>query len=188
MEAGKVFPRLEAYTDFPVYCRAMREGASGVLDPSAKFADEVADEIDEEGTERFIASHPEWIATYQTEANAKKLTGWCEARRIPKTLWNLSIGFGDLVADGSLEKVTPSQAPQADSGNPSIVLSVQNALAEYVPSGEEAESLAKLADDPSLGDKTRKNRDAKLRLLAGQQRRAFSAPRRGDDRDPSITI
>jgi hypothetical protein len=173
MATTKVFPRLEAYMDFPVYARAVREGASGVLDPEAKFSDEVADEIDQEGTGRFIESHPEWD-TYQTGANARKLLGWCEARRIPKTLWNLSIAFGDLLADGLLEKVEPSQVPEVDNGNPSITLTVQNALAHYVPSAEESSTLEKLSDDTSLGDRARKNRDDKLRLLAGRQRRQYS--------------
>jgi hypothetical protein len=174
MGTAKVFPRLEQYQDFPSYVRAVREGASGVLDPEAKFSDEVAAEIDQEGTERFIERHPEWNTSYQTGANAKKLLGWCEARRIPKTLWNLSIGFGDLLADGLLEKVAPSpEAPEVDKSR-GIIEARTDALAEYQPSEQETESLEKLSDDPSLGDRARKNRDDKLRLLAQQQRREYS--------------
>jgi hypothetical protein len=174
MGTAKIFPRLEGYTDFPVYCRAMREGASGVLDPSAKFADEVADEIDLEGAERFLATHPQWNAEFHSEANSKKLLDWCRVRRVPCSLWNLSIGFGDLLADAVLEKVEPSQAPKANTRNPSITLSVQDVLSHYVPGTEEASTLEKLSDDPSLGDKARKNRDQKLRVLAQQQRREYS--------------
>jgi hypothetical protein len=173
MGTAKVFPRLEAYMDFPVYARAVREGASGVLDPEAKFSDEVADEIDQEGTGRFIESHPEWN-TYQTGANARKLLGWCEARRIPKTLWNLSIAFTDLRADGALEKVEPSpEAPEVDKSR-GIIEARTDALSHYVPGTAEAEALGKLADDSSLGDRARKTRDEKLRLLAGQQRRKYA--------------
>jgi hypothetical protein len=192
MGTAKIFPRLEQFEDFGVFVRAVREGGTGigtgVKDPTASFCDEIADEINDEGTERFIASHPEWSATYQSGGNAKKLLGWCEARRIPKTLWNLSLAFGDLLADAVLEKVEPSQAPQADSRNPSIVLTVQNALAEYRPSDSEAEALKKCEDDVTLSDHARKNRDRKLALLAGQQRRQYATARKPDDREPCIVI
>jgi hypothetical protein len=174
MATTKVFPRLEAYMDFPVYARAVREGASGLLDPSVKFCDEVADEIDLEGAERFLAAHPQWNAEFHSEANGKKLLDWCRVRRAPCSLWNLSVAFNALSADGSLERVTPSQAPEANTGNPSITLARSDALAEYQPSEQETENLEKLSDDTTLSDHARKTKDKKLRALAQQQQREYA--------------
>ena len=57
----------------------------------------------------------------------------------------------------------------------SVVLSRQDALAEYQPSDTESAQLAKVADSVDLNDHQRKARDRKLALLAGEQRRKLAA-------------
>jgi hypothetical protein len=54
------------------------------------------------------------------------------------------------------------------------MLTRTDALAEYIPSDAEVEQLAKVADDVYASDASRKSRDRKLALLAGQQRRELA--------------
>jgi hypothetical protein len=159
--AEKLFPRFQQYEDFSIYAIAD--------DDEQREAE--AQEIDRRGTEAFLAAHPEY---YECDENDKLLEAWLYIHGdLPFTLWNLEIGFRDLLADGLLQTAPPAE-PVVDTGNPSIVLSVTDRLAEYVPSDTEVATLAKLQDDPSLNDHQRKVRLRKLALLAGQQRRELA--------------
>lgn len=146
----KIYPRFQRYEDFP-----------GLTE----------DQINSEGTQAFIDNNPHYFAC---EENFKLLEAWLNLHgELPFTRLNLEIAQRDLEADGILR-----HAPVAVTTPPnnwsSVVLSRADALAEYQPSASETAQLEKLSDDPALGDRARKNRDAKLRLLAGQQRREMS--------------
>jgi hypothetical protein len=157
-----ILPRLEPFTDFATY---------NIAGDDEECVAAAIEHIEESGITKFLAAV---AADYcATEKNASLLAGWCASRGIPMTCWNLIIAFRDLTEDGQLEAAPPPE-PLVDTGNPSIVLTVTDALAHYVPTDDEAATLAKLQDDPSLNDHQRKVRLRKLALLAGQQRRELS--------------
>jgi len=121
--------------------------------------------------------------------NAVRMTEWLATHGdLPATRWNLEIAYADLQDDNLLEAVQPpTTAPELDASRG--VLQVRtDALLEYQTPSDEQKILEKLRDDSSLNDHQRKNRDKKLALLAGNQRRANAAPRRPDDREPCIVI
>lgn len=160
----KIFPRLETYTDYATYNAAL------ALDDDE--AVQVAIEhFERSGITAFLTAVPSY---YTTERNAERLIGWCTARGVPTTLWNLTIAFRDLSEDGQLEAAPPPEQPEVDK-NRGVIHEVGDALAEYVCPPEEQEALDKLKDDVHVSDATRKARDRKLALLAGQQRRELES-------------
>ena len=169
----KVYPRFQQYTDF-------------IDVANDDFTIAVAQEnIDHPGTEAFLNAHPEY---YRCDENAKLLEAWLYLHGdLPFTRWKLEIGLRDRQADGLLKAAPPVEPPGVDRWA-GITLARTAALAEYVPSDQEAAQLAKLKDDVDLNDRQRQARLRKLALLAGAQRRASAAPRRPDDRDPQIVI
>jgi len=129
------------------------------------------DHVDEVGTEAFAAAHPEF---YQCSENAaalaERLAEYGDGEKLPCTTRNLELVYRELLAEGKL-KTAPPEPAKAATGNPSITLTVTDALLEYQTPSDEAAALAKLADDPTLNDHQRKQRLRKLAVLAGQQRR-----------------
>lgn len=134
------------------------------------------------GCETFIASTPGY---HSCDFNSGMIAAWLDKRGVPATFWNLTIAYRDLSQEGLLAPAPPA-APEVDTGNPSITLTVTDRLAEYQPSNSESAALAKLRDDFALSDHQRKARDRKLALLAGQQRREFSGL--PPNADPPIVI
>ena len=142
--------RLDKYEDF---------------DPSLHRA-----EIDVTGAEAFAEKHTGY---YASDWNGSLLVAWCRQRAIPTTCRNLTLAFEELSADGMLE-AAPKRNPAAGRRSGGII----QALA--VESEQELAALAKLKDDPSLSDATRRKRDVTLRRLAVAQRTAFRRPGSGD--------
>jgi hypothetical protein len=169
--SDKIFPPFKRLTEFIEYNVA----------PVAKRA-EVAEKIESEETLRFIDENPTY---YPSAHNAAIMGAWLSLYGLPHLCWNLTIAFNDLRQDGLLELAPPPEQVEVDRWA-GVTLSRSDALAEYQPSDDEQEALAKLADDPSLNDQQRKVRLKKLKLLAGQQRREFSDLKPGAD--PRIVI
>jgi hypothetical protein len=132
------------------------------------------DHVDEVGTRSFAAAHPEF---HQCDENAAamgaRLAEYGDGERLPCTMRNLELVYRELLTEGKL-KTAPPEPAKADAGNPSITLTVTDALLEYQKPSDEAAALAKVADDPNLSDHARKARDRRLALLAGQQRRELA--------------
>jgi len=148
--ANKIFPHFERYTDYPT---------------------ETAEDVDHEGTMKFLSAHPEYFACPE---NAKLLESWLYLHNeLPFTLWNLQIAMRDLQEDNLLQ-TAPAPEPTPVDKSRGIILARSDALREYQPSDAEVSALEKLKDVSSLNDRQRKNRDEKLRLLAGEQRRALA--------------
>jgi hypothetical protein len=166
-------PNLELWSDFPQYTAAKSQEA----------LNEVVDEIESAGVTEFLAKVPEFV---KTDKNAMVLHGWTYTRGVPFTLWNAVIAYRALREEVSLE-TTPQESPEVDTSR-GIIEVRTDALAEYRPGSEEAETLAKLADDSTLSDKARKNRDDRLKILAGQQRRQYADPRKPTGHEPTLVI
>jgi hypothetical protein len=198
----KLLPRLEEFSDYALYNIAGDDVATvkTVLDflrhnGAAAEADEIAREeinnianarevviahIEHKGVEAFLRAMPNY---HQSEKNAELLVGWCKARGVPTSLWNLSLAFRDLSEDGQLETAPPPAAPVVDKWA-SVTLCRGDALAEYQPGGDEQAVLAKVTDEflprqmgnphPNQTDYARRAHDRQLALLAGQQRRGLS--------------
>lgn len=109
---------------------------------------------------------------------------------LPITLWNLRIAYNDLAERGLLPRM-PSPPPAAPA---KMKLPELACVAVIQSTDAERAALEELFDDPALSDHTRKQRDRKLALLAGQQRRQMSQlptrPTREhpDGGDPPIRI
>jgi hypothetical protein len=142
------------------------------LDLTGVGAPEVdADEVDREGCEAFLVANPEFP---QTARNAAALFEWCDSRDVPCTRKNLEVALRVLTEAGRIEQLPAEAAPEADTSR-GVKQVVTDVLAHYVPGADEAVALEKLKDDPALGDRARKARDEKLRLLAGAQRRSLAS-------------
>jgi hypothetical protein len=174
----KIFPPFQYLGAFPEYNVAPVNAApikkrspnlmdTVVMKPSRA---EVAEEIEARETQRFIEETPDY---YPSAHNAAIMSTWLSLYGVPSLCWNLTIAFKDLKQDGLLE-LAPRPEPVEIDKYAGVTLSRGDALAEYVPSDEETEQLAKIADDANLNDHQRKVRLKKLALLAGQQRREFS--------------
>jgi hypothetical protein len=151
-------PRCDEYLDFSIVKMA------GDDPDELELAREHLNQL---GTRAFVAAHPEY---YACPMNAAALDNWCSNRGIPCTRYNLEIAFSELRE--KLENAPPPRPAVVDRWA-GIVLSRQDTMAEYVPSDEEKEALAKLADDHNLTTRQRNARLEKLRILAGAQRRAL---------------
>ncbi len=127
-------------------------------------------------TEAFLREHPEF---HPCEFNSGLVEAWFtnEAQRagvnqVPFTKWNLEVCLNDLTERGLLSK---APNPRPSTSTKYKLPDIRDAgIAVAQPSAEEKQALAKLQDDPSLSDHARKQRDEKLRLLAGKQRRELS--------------
>jgi hypothetical protein len=181
----KLFPRLDQRYNVPGYRDAKDFGVLHGAAVGLKIRDRqtILEEFEAAETASFIAAHPEY---YPSAFNLGLIRAWLAIYDVPFSEWNLTICVNDLRGDDLLESA-PTDAPAIDTSR-GIVEVRSDALAEYRPSEKEAESLAKLADSSDLNDGQRKSRLRRLALLAGDQRRANAAPRRPDDRDPSISI
>jgi hypothetical protein len=153
--------RFEKYTDSTMYTRADGQEA---IDAAIEY-------LDRRDISYFCEKTPGY---YESPRNAELIVGWCAARGIPTTFWNLTLAFRDLSKDGQLEQAPPPAEVPVDTSR-GVIEQIGDALAEYVPGAKEAAALAKLRDDSSLSDRARKNRDEKLRLLAGKQRRELAS-------------
>jgi hypothetical protein len=154
----KTFPTFDRYQDFTIVKMAGTDEREQAV---------AREHIDEAGTRSFRAAHSEFFCC---DENAQKLSEWLASHGgLPATRWNLEIALRDLEESGQLTAATPPE-PESDTGNPSITLTVTDRLLHYVPDDGEAAALSKLADDPSLSDHARKNRDRRLKFLANRQR------------------
>jgi len=124
--------------------------------------------------EASVAAHPDLYLSAFTQ-NIFEAWFAAEAKRagvgsLPLTLWNLEVAYNDLATRGLLPQA-PSPVPGAPA---TFKLPDVAGIAQIPPSADEKEVLAKLTDDWSLSDHARKQRDRKLALLAGRQRRELS--------------
>jgi hypothetical protein len=168
--SNQLTPRLQQWTDFPEYNRAVEvdEASSSEFSNSAEAA--VMDDVNTRGFQAFQAAHPEF---YASEWNIDAMDSWLFLNgEVPATRWNLEIAQRELTASGLLQ-LAPVEPPGVDKWA-SIVEVRSDVLARYVPSDREAAALAKLADDPNLNDHQRKVRLKKLAQLAGAQRRYYA--------------
>jgi hypothetical protein len=156
----KILPRLEPYTDFATY---------NVAGDDEECVAAAIEHIEETHIPKFLAAVPGY---YPSHNNAERLAGWCTSRGVPMSLWNLTIAYRDLTEDGQLE--APPPAAQEVDNSRGIIPQVGDALLEYQTPADEQAALAKVKDDSSLSDRARKNRDERLRLLAGRQRRELA--------------
>jgi hypothetical protein len=154
----------------------------GINTARATTAQEMAMErLNAEGCEAFLNAHPEF---FQCEENAQLLAAWLYLHNdAPFTRLNLELAHRALADD--LKTAPPPETPVADKWA-GVTLSRSDSLAEYQPSDDEKEALAKVADDPNLNDSQRKVRLKKLALLAGRQRREFSNLKPGAN--PAIRV
>ena len=173
---AKIFPRFQQLSDFSIININRDDDEQREIE---------AQEIERRGVEAFLAAHPEY---FQCDENDKLLEAWLFLHGdLPFTLWNLEIALRDLQEDGILQAAPPPEQPSVDKWA-SVTLARTDTLAEYVPSGIETVTLARVRDDSTLNDHQRKARDRKLALLARKQRREFAGQRCPDDRDPQIVI
>ncbi len=135
------------------------------------------DEVNVEGSENFIARHPEY---YASDFNSLALRNWLDQRHALYTLKNLEVAFRFLTEAGTLETRPP--VPRGPAPQRIKTKLVQGRLATLQPTEAESAFLSKVADDPNLTDHQRKARDAKLRRAAVAQRRQFPHG------EPSIVI
>jgi hypothetical protein len=128
--------------------------------------------IDDIGVRTFKAMHPEF---YCCDENAALLRERLDeyAENLPATTRNLEIVYAELLVEGKLKDVPPAATPVVDK-NRGIIQVRTDVVLEYQTPSDEAAVLAKLRDDASLSDHTRKNRDERLRRLAGEQRRSLA--------------
>lgn len=155
----KVLPRLQQFSDFASYNMAGddEEAVAAVLQ-------HIEQEV---GIPAFLAATPSY---YECPQNGERLIGWCKSRGIPLTQWNLTLAFRDLTEDGQLE-AAPAPAAAVIDKMAGVTVVRSDVLMEYRTPEDEAAVLAKLADDPALSDRQRRERLRKLALLTGQQRR-----------------
>jgi hypothetical protein len=186
MKKPKVFAKLDQRYNVPGYRDAKDFGVLHGAAVGLKIRDRrtVLEEFEAAETAAFIAAHPEY---YPSAFNLGLIRAWLAIYDVPFSEWNLTICVNDLKEDGLLEPPPPTAAPELDASRG--VLQVRSdALLEYQTPSDEQKILEKLRDDSALNDSQRKSRLRRLALLAGAQRRANAAPRRPDDRDPSIGI
>jgi hypothetical protein len=160
--AEKLLPRLQEFSDFAEYNLAG--------DDEEVVASRVA-HIEEVGSAAFLADTPSY---HRCLENGERLVGWCRSRGVPLSRWNLTVAFRDLSEQNQLTAAPPVAAPFVDR-MVGVTLVREDTLLEYQPSADEAQQLEKLRDDTNLSDHSRKNRDERLRLLAGEQRRSLAS-------------
>jgi hypothetical protein len=117
--------------------------------------------INAAGAQAFINSNPNFPRAY-----GEALYKYLEGRNLPLTRSNLETACQLL----DLGTLVPVEEPVQKTFE---VHSVVAAPATAEPTPEEAEQLAKLADDKHLNDHQRKVRLEKLAQLARQQRKVF---------------
>jgi hypothetical protein len=118
--------------------------------------------VNVEGSQAFMDANPHFPREY-----GDGLFHYLDDRNLPLTRANLEQACQIL----DLGKLTPVE--ESPVNKPIEIHQVVAAPAVAPPTPEEAEQLAKLADDKNLNDHQRKVRLEKLAQLARQQRRVF---------------
>jgi hypothetical protein len=131
------------------------------------------DHIDDIGARTFAARHPEF---YCCDENAALLRERLDeyGDNLPATTRNLEIVYTELREEGKLKALPAPAVPEVDTSR-GVIQVRTDVLLEYQTPSDEAAILAKLRDDTNLSDHARKNRDERLRLLAGEQRRSLAS-------------
>jgi hypothetical protein len=128
---------------------------------------EFQDGINAQGCEAFKAAHPDLPLT---EKNSQALIHWCELERVPMTRKNLEVGWRELQAEGKLEPTEPTQEAIGKLVKAEIEIRPVMGAPTGKPTPEEAATLEKVKDDPTLSDHQRKARDEKLKRAATASR------------------
>jgi hypothetical protein len=158
--AAKLFPTIHHLNSIPGYSEA--------LDARQKV--DLVLEFEGAEIEKFVQAHPEY---YASPFNLGLIRAWLSLYDGIYSAWNLAICYEDLRRDGLLEAAPPPTPAELDNSR-GVIKVREDALMVYETPSDETAALEKLRDDSSLSDRARKNRDERLRLLAGQQRRALA--------------
>jgi hypothetical protein len=157
---AKLFPTIHHLNSIPGYSEAL----------TIREKVDLVQEFEEAEIEHFLKAHPEYFAS---AFNLGLIRAWLSIYDGIYSAWNLAICYDDLRKDGLLEAAAPAAPAEVDNTR-GVVQVRTDTLMQYQTPSDEAAALSKVADDPNLSDHARKNRDDRLRRLAGQQRRENS--------------